>query len=53
MNISGAEIAPAELAAACELVTTQDAAEIARSCECDAEYYLCGREDDEDEPHEN
>ncbi|MGI6025959.1 MAG: EF-P 5-aminopentanol modification-associated protein YfmF [Candidatus Scatomorpha sp.] len=53
MNVSGAEVGPGELAAACELVTAEDAAEIARSCECDAEYYLCGKEDAADEPEEN
>ncbi|MFR5782081.1 MAG: M16 family metallopeptidase, partial [Oscillospiraceae bacterium] len=53
MNLSGAEIAPGELAAACELVTAEDVAEIARSCELDAEYYLCGREDGADEPRED
>lgn len=53
MNLSGAEIAPGELAAACELVTAEDVAEIACSCELDAEYYLCGREDGADEPRED
>ena len=53
MNVSGAEVSPGELAAACELVTAEDAAGIARSCECDAEYYLCGKEDAADEPEEN
>lgn len=53
MNVSGAEISPGELAAACELVTAEDAADIARSCECDAEYYLCGKEDAADEPEQS
>ena len=53
MNVSGAEVSPGELAAACELVTAEDAAGIARSCECDAEYYLCGKEDAADEPEED
>lgn len=53
MNVSGAEINPGELAAACELVTAEDAAAIARSCECDAEYYLCGKEDAADEPEQS
>lgn len=44
MNLAGAEIQPSELAAACELVTAGEAADIARSCELDAEFYLCGRE---------
>jgi hypothetical protein len=34
-------------------VTAEDAAGIARSCECDAEYYLCGKEDAADEPEED
>ena len=47
-NVSGSELSPAELAASCELVTAEELAEIARSCELDAEFYLCGREGGED-----
>ena len=47
------DASPGELAAACELVTAEDAAGLARSCECDAEYYLCGKEDAADEPEED
>lgn len=50
MNVSGAELGPAELAASCELVTREEAAAIARSCELDAELYLRGKEEDGDEP---
>lgn len=53
MNVSGDEMSPSELAAACELVTKDELAAIARSCELDAEYYLCGKEDGEDEPDED
>lgn len=53
MNVSGGEISPSELAAACELVTKDEVAAIARSCECDAELYLCGKEDGDDEPDED
>lgn len=45
MNVSGAELSPSELAASCELVTREEAAAIAKSCEFDAELYLCGKED--------
>ena len=36
-----------------KIQTAEDVAEIARSCELDAEYYLCGREDGADEPRED
>ena len=52
MNVSGAQLSPAELAASCELVTREEAAAIAKSCEFDAELYLCGKEDG-DEPAED
>ena len=52
MNITGAEISPDELAAACEGVTADEAAAIAQSCECDAIYFLSGEDADGEEDDE-
>ena len=46
MNITGEEIAPDELAALCEGVSAGEVAEIARSCELDAVYFLSGEDEE-------
>ena len=48
-NIAGSDASPEELAAACEDVSVDEVAEIARNAECDAIYYLRAGEDGEDE----
>lgn len=45
MNVTGADIAPDELAALCEEVSAASVAEIAASAELDAVYFLSGEED--------
>ena len=49
MNAVGEEIAPDELAAACEYVTAEEVAAIARGCELDAVYFLSGEDGEEAE----
>ncbi len=49
MSIIGAEIAPDELAAACEEVTAEEVAAIAAGCELDTVYFLSGEDDEEAE----
>ena len=49
MSIIGAEIAPDELAAACEEVTAEEVAAIAGGCELDTVYFLSGEDDEEAE----
>ena len=49
--LRGLDYGPEELAALCESVTAEEAAAIARSVEEDAEYFLHGQDDeDEEEP---
>lgn len=48
-NIAGSDASPEELAAACEDVSVDEVAEIARNAECDAIYYLRAGEDGEDD----
>lgn len=45
MNVTGADIAPDELAALCEEVSAESVADIAASTELDAVYFLSGEED--------
>lgn len=47
-NLSGDESSPAEAAELCGEVTLEDVAAVARSCECDAVYFLRGGEADDD-----
>ncbi len=43
-NVGGMDCAPDELAALCESVTREEIVAIANSVECDAVYFLTGRE---------
>ena len=52
MNVTGAEISPEELAAACEGVTAEEVAFIARGCECDTIYFLSGEDAEGEEADE-
>ena len=52
MNVTGAEISPEELAAACEGVTAEEVAFIARGCEFDTIYFLSGEDVEGEEADE-
>ncbi len=47
-NIDGDDCSPEELAALCDGVTRESVVEIARSVECDAVYFLRGRDGEDD-----
>lgn len=51
--IDGLEYGPKELAALCGEVTREDVISIAKSTELDTVYFLCGSEEDNEDPEED